>query len=169
MRTLFTLLLTATATSAAAADDDLAARFAARPAATSVALSPSGDKVAYIGAYKTGGRAVYVADLATGESHAMLAGSTLELRPYRCGFKTEARLICMVYGVAGFGAANGGYTRVIAVDTDGKNMKMLSQRTGFRTEASFGGGSVRNWLPRRSRPRPDGSSRRLYRNRWQSD
>jgi len=131
----------------AGAEDDLAARFAARPAATAIALSPLGDKVAYIGAYKTGGRAVYVADLTTGETRAMLAGATLELRPYYCGFKSETRLICIVYGVAGFGASNGGYSRVVAVDTDGRNVKMLSQRGRDGTEAVFGGGGILNWLP----------------------
>jgi dipeptidyl aminopeptidase/acylaminoacyl peptidase len=146
MRFLFAVMLLASA-APALADDDLAARFAARPAATSVVLSPLGDKVAYIGAYKTGGKAVFVADLTTGDSHPMLAGSTLEMRPYHCGFKTETRLVCTVYGVAGFGAGNGGYTRVIAVDIDGKNIKMLSQRPGVKTEATFGGGEIRNWLP----------------------
>ena len=150
VRYLFAAFVLAGAVPAAAADTpagDLATRFAARPAATSVALSPDGDRFAYIGAYKTGGKAVFVADLKTGESHAMLAGSTLELRPYHCAFKSETRLICTVYGVSNFGAGNGGYTRVIAIDTDGKNVKMLSQRTGFTQEASFGGGAVRNMLP----------------------
>lgn len=133
--------------SPALADDDLAARFAARPVATSVALSPDGDKIAYVGAYKTGGKAVYVADLKTGSTEAMLAGSSLELRPYSCTFKRETRLICTVYGVSSFGASNGDYTRVIAVDTDGKNIKMLSQRAGDRQEVTFGGGAVRNMLP----------------------
>ncbi len=146
-RVLAVLLLAAVPATAEPSLDELAARFAARPAARSVVLSPQGDKIAYVGAYKSGGNAVYVADLKTGDSKAMLAGSTLELRPYRCTFKSETRLICLVYGVANFGAENGGYTRIIAVDTDGKNLKMLSQRTGYYTEASFGGGQIINYLP----------------------
>ena len=141
------LIAAALAVAAApAAADDLAARFAARPAATSVALSPDGDKIVYIGAYKSGGKAVFVADLKTGESHAMLAGTTLELRPYRCGFKSETRLVCTVYGVASLGF-NAGYSRIIAVDIDGKNVKLLSQHQGDRQDAVFAGGAILNWLP----------------------
>ena len=146
MRCLFAVMILAGA-APVMAEEDLAARFAARPAATSVALSPLGDKIAYVGAYKTGGNAVYVADLKSGDSQVVMAGSTLELRPERCGFKSETRLICTVYGVSGFGASNGGYTRIIAIDVDGKNLKMLSQRTGFRTETSFDGGQLLDWLP----------------------
>ncbi len=128
------------------ADEDLAARFAARPAAQSVALSPDGDKIAYIGAYKTGGRAVYVADLKTGDTKPVFGGSTIELRPYYCGFKSATRLVCLLYGVNNFGF-NAGYTRIVAVDTDGNNVKLLSQHTNDKQDVAFSGGSIRNWLP----------------------
>ena len=145
MRYLIAALALAAASSVAAEDD--ATRFAARPAAQSVTLSPDGDKIAYIGAYKTGGYAVYVADLKSGDSQVMMAGAALELRPRWCHFKSETRLVCKVSGVSGFGAFNGGYSRIIAIDTDGKNAKMLSQRTGAKTDALFAGGSIANWLP----------------------
>ena len=145
MRYLIAALALAAASSVAAEDD--ATRFAARPAAQSVTLSPDGDKIPYIGAYKTGGYAVYVADLKSGDSQVMMAGAALELRPRWCHFKTETRLVCKVSGVSGFGAFNGGYSRIIAIDTDGKNAKMLSQRTGAKTDALFAGGSIANWLP----------------------
>ena len=144
MRYLFAVL--AALAAPAVADEDLAARFAARPAAMQVALSPLGDKIVYVGAYKTGGKAVFVADLATGDSKIMLAGTTLEFRPYRCGFKTETRLICTLYGVTNVGF-NVGYSRIIAVDTDGKNVKLLSQHTAEHQETTFGGGAILNWLP----------------------
>ena len=143
----YLLAALAFAAAPAAADEDLAARFATRPAATQVALSPDGDKIVYIGAYKTGGRAVFVADLKTGESSAMLAGTSLQTTPRFCGFKTETRLVCTLYAVQNFGDFNGGFTRIIAIDTDGKNMKLLSQHRGDRQEAMFNGGSIRSWLP----------------------
>lgn len=126
---------------------DLAARFAARPAATRVVLSPLGDKIAYVGAYKSGGLAIYVADLASGETKAISGGATLEQRPNHCVFKTETRLICTIYGVLNAGDHNQDYTRVVAIDTDGKNVKMLSQRTAFTEEVAFRGGTIRNMLP----------------------
>lgn len=148
MRYLFAALILATAPPAAAdAPADLAARFATRPTATSVALSPDGDKLVFIGAYKTGGRAVTVADLKTGDSKVIMAGTGLEFNPFRCGFKTDTRLICTLYGVSNFGEANGSYTRIIAIDADGTHSKMLSQRARDRTETAFNGGSIRNWLP----------------------
>ena len=149
MRYLFAGLAVAAGLTAApaAADEDLAARFAARPTATSVALSPDGDKLVFIGAYKTGGKAVTVADLKTGDSKVIMAGTSLEFNPYRCGFKSETRLVCTLYGVVNLGEINGGYTRVVAIDTDGTRTKMLSQRPRERTAVTFDGGSIRNWLP----------------------
>ena len=145
MRYLFAALTLAAAPAAAA--DDLAARFAARPVARSIALSPDGDKIAYVGAYKSGGNAVYVADLKTGDSKVVIAGTTLEARPQRCGFKTATRLVCTFYGVTDFGERNVGFSRIIAIDTDGKNVRMLSQHASVQQETAFGGGAIRNWLP----------------------
>lgn len=151
MRYLSTALALAAAVPAAAADargdGDLAARFATRPTAIQVALSPDGDKIVYVGAYKTGGKAVTVADLKTGDSKVIMAGTSLEFNPYRCGFKTETRLVCTLYGVVNLGEVNGGYTRIVAIDTDGTHTKMLSQRPRERTAVAFDGGSIRNWLP----------------------
>ena len=135
------------AASPALADVDLAARFAARPAAMRVVLSPLGDKIAYIGAYKSGGLAIFVADLTTGETKPISGGTSLEQRPERCAFKTETRLVCTIYGVVNLGERNQGYNRVVAMDTDGNNVKMLSQRTGATQEVSFRGGTIRNMLP----------------------
>lgn len=124
--------------------DDLAARFATRPAVISVALSPDGDKLAYIGAYKTGDRVVMVADLKTGTATPVLSGSTLDVVPYKCGFKSEARLICSLYGVfkvATYREASS-FTRLMAVDTDGQNRKLLGDRVGGERY----GGAILDWL-----------------------
>ncbi len=127
---LMVTLLAAGATPAAA--DDLAARFATRPTAISVALSPDGDKVAYIGAYKTGGYAVSVADLRTGDTRAILAGSNLDVVPRRCFFKTEMRLICTLYGLFKTVdyAKTSNFARVMAIDADGGNRKLLGEGVG---------------------------------------
>lgn len=146
MPILFAVLALA-ATGPAVADAGDAVRFATRPTAIHVALSPDGDRIVFIGAYKTGGRAVTVADLKTGDSKIVIAGTGLEFNPVRCDFKTETRLVCTLYGVENFGDANGAYTRVIAVDTDGTKVKMLSQRPRQGTTTVFDGGSIRNWLP----------------------
>lgn len=143
MRYLLAAVLTLAAVPAAA--DDLAARFAARPAAMNVALSPDGDKIVYVGAYKTGGRAVTVADLKTGETTTILAGSALDVTPRSCGFKTETRLICTLYGVfdvATYRKASS-FIRLMAVDTDGNNRKLLGEKRGGERF----GGAIIDWLP----------------------
>nr|WP_295662994.1 prolyl oligopeptidase family serine peptidase [Polymorphobacter sp.] len=125
--------------------DDIAARFAARPAATSVALSPDGDKIVYVGAYKTGGYAVTVADLKTGETKMILAGSALDVTPRRCGFKSETRLICTLYGVfdvAIYRKASS-FIRLMAIDTDGGNRKLIGEKRGGERY----GGAILDWLP----------------------
>ena len=144
MRYLFAAALALVA-APAAADDDLAARFATRPAAMQVALSPDGDKIVYIGAYKTGGRAVTVADLKTGETATILAGNALDVTPRSCRFKSETRLVCTLYGV--FDAAvyrkASSFIRVMAIDTDGKNRKLIGEKAGGERN----GGAVMDWLP----------------------
>ncbi len=139
------LVLIATAAVPARADDDLAARFATRPTAISVALSPDGDEVAYIGAYKTGGYAVSVANLKTGETRAILAGANLDVVPRRCFFKTETRLVCTLYGLFKTVdyAKTSNFARVMAIDADGSNRKLLGEGVGG---GRFGAG-VMDTLP----------------------
>lgn len=140
MRTVTAALALLALAAAPATADDLAARFAARPTAIQVALSPDGDKIVYIGATKTGGRAVPVADLKTGEARVVMASSNIDITPSHCGFKSETRLVCTLYGVLNLGAGNASLTRVVAIDVDGKNMTLLTQRTGVTTGSVFNGG-----------------------------
>ena len=139
-----TLALIAASPAAAA---DLAAMFATRPSVMQAAMSPDGDKVAFISAFKTGGRVVRVADVATGATNIVLGGSDLSVRPFRCEFKTETRLICTVYGIAGTGTSRMNFTRVVAVDTDGRNIRVLGQTDNVRDRAVGDGGGVIDWLP----------------------
>ncbi|MGI4881511.1 MAG: alpha/beta hydrolase family protein [Janthinobacterium lividum] len=106
----------------------------------SAAISPDGDKIVYVGAYKTGGRAVTVADLKTGETKAILAGAALDVTPNHCAFKTETRVICTLYGVLDH---ENSFSRIIAVDTDGGNRKLLNDHH----ERRHSGGDILDWLP----------------------
>jgi dipeptidyl aminopeptidase/acylaminoacyl peptidase len=138
MRCLFAATALALAASPALADD-LAARFATRAAAMRVALSPDGDKIVYVGAYKTGGRAVTVADLKTGETRTILAGAELGVTPRSCAFKTETRLICTLYGVFD---KTSNFSRLMAV-IDGKNRRLV----GSHADTGRYGGEIIDWLP----------------------
>ena len=142
------LLLALLAAAPAAAAPDTAALFATRPAAMGVALSPDGSKIVYLSAYRNDGRAVMVAEVATGKVNVVFALTGLAVKPYPCRFKTETRLICSVYGIIGSGKVAQGFTRVLAVDTDGKNVRILGQRNAPR-EASvqYNGGGVIDDMP----------------------
>ena len=130
-----------------AAADELAARFAARPAAMLVSLSPSGQKIVYTTAYKTRGQAIMVADTMTGTASTVIASADPDLRPSRCAFKNETRLICTIYGTIHLGATTLAFTRVAAIDITGKNLKLLTQRQNSRVDASFDGGALLDMLP----------------------
>lgn len=126
---------------------DLAMTFAARPAAFRAAMSPDGTEVVYLGAYKTGGRAVVRANIATGKTNIVFASADQTIAPQWCAYKSTTRLICGVYGIVGAGKEMQDFTRIIAVDGDGKNVQMIGQNTGARASVVFGGGYVLNWLP----------------------
>ncbi len=126
---------------------DLAGMFASRPAARQVALSPDGSKVVYIGALGAAGLAVTVADVVTGKSAVVLGGSDLSTRPVYCAFKTDARIICRVYGVIGSGVEKVGYTRSVAVDTDGKNLRLIGESSSSREQVMNNGSEIIDWLP----------------------
>lgn len=142
-------LLTAAALTLAvpAAADDLAARFAARPAAFRVGISPDGQKIVYTTAYKTRGQAIMVADTVSGTANVVIASADPDLTPERCEFKTDTRLICTLYGTIHLGATTYNFTRIIAIGIDGKNLKLLTQRKTDRVNAAFDGGAVLDMLP----------------------
>ncbi len=120
--------------------------FAARPNAMRVALSPDAMKIVYVGSFKTGGRAVMVADLTTGTSKIVMSTPDLSLRPEWCQFKSAQRLICGAAGILTTGHPPVAFHRIIAIDSDGSNGRMIGQE-GYRADRTFYGGRVLNWLP----------------------
>lgn len=148
MRALVALLLAGVATAAAAEPaKDLAASFGARPSATGVAMSPDGTKISYIAAMAGADTAVIVSDVKAGTSRVVIAASN-QLRPTRCQWKTDNRLICNMFGVSNITGQLLGFTRVVAVDADGGRMKSLGQRNRDRAvELNQFSGSILNWLP----------------------
>ena len=127
---------------------DIAATFAARPSAYRAALSPDGDRIVYVTSYRTGGRAVVVAEIATGKTNIVIASTDLSVVPSRCDFKSQTRLICSVWGIKGTGKLMQDFTRTLAVDVDGKNLKILGQKNDPQAySVAYDGGGVLDWLP----------------------
>ena len=147
------LLLVSAAVPATAADPaDPPAAFGARESVLSVSLSPSGRQLAFISPGPGQTTFLYTVDAAGGGTpRQTLSADGKPERLHRCGWVSETRLVCTIYMISPSAAADGqlvGITRLIAIDSDGKNIKLLSRSTRPDDQyVSFGGGSVIDWLP----------------------
>jgi dipeptidyl aminopeptidase/acylaminoacyl peptidase len=136
---------------AAGPPDDPPAAFGAREGVLDVALSPSGEKVAFIAPGPGRGTALYTGSTAGGA--APRRALTADGKPERlidCGWVSEKRLVCTVFFTIQtmIPGSPAGVSRIIAVDEDGRNLKMLSRRSTSDDEyAVLGGGEVIDWLP----------------------
>jgi hypothetical protein len=105
--------------------------FGARESVLDVSLSPSGNKLAYLAPGPGQSTHLYTVDLAAGGTP-RLAGSA-DGKPERladCGWVSDTRLACTVFAVAEDSSIGViGATRLIALDADGKNLKLLSRPT----------------------------------------
>ena len=138
---------------AAAPPTDPAKVFGTRASVIDIALSPSGGKLAFLSPGPGQSTILYTVD-AVGGAAPKIALSA-DGKPERlswCGWVSEARLVCSIYMVTDeTGVAAGeviSATRLVGVDADGKNLKLLSRRA--RPDdlyVSFGGGRIIDWLP----------------------
>jgi acetyl esterase/lipase len=132
---------------------DAAKAFGARPRVEYVSLSPDGLSVAYVAATTGQGSVVYVQSLAKGATLAtkpILGASGKPERLGGCDWVSNQRLVCVIYGVV----ANGlllepvEVSRLIAINTDGTQMQLLSTRDNYFTRGfQLGGGNIVDWLP----------------------
>jgi acetyl esterase/lipase len=139
--------------SAAAPALDAAKAFGARPSIEDVSLSPDGMSVAYVAPAAGQGSVVFVQSLAKGaafSSKPVLGARGSPERLGGCDWVSNQRLVCVVYGVIAndFVTEPVEVTRLIAVNTDGSKLQILSSRTNsFSRGAAFDGGNVIDWLP----------------------
>jgi len=132
---------------------DAAKAFGARPRVEYVSLSPDGTSVAYVSPTTGQGSVVYVQSLAKGASLAskpILGASGKPERLGGCDWVSNQRLVCVVYGVVASDALLEpvAVSRLIAVNTDGTKMQLLSTRDSFFTRGmQLSGGNVIDWLP----------------------
>jgi dipeptidyl aminopeptidase/acylaminoacyl peptidase len=128
---------------------DAAAAFGARPSVESISFSPDGTTVAYAIPTAGQGSAVYILSLAKGSSPRLIA--TAAGKPDRlggCHWVSNDRLICTIYGVVGAALDVVPYWRVVAVNTDGSNLKILNAKAGAHSRGlAQGGDRVIDWLP----------------------
>ena len=130
---------------------DPPAAFGAREGVLDSALSPSGGKVAFIAPGPGRSTFLFTSSTAGGSTprQALSADGKPE-RLTRCGWVSETRLVCTVYFTVDtiIPGQPGGVTRVLAVNDDGSNLKLLSRRPTYADHyVAFGGGEVIDWLP----------------------
>jgi dipeptidyl aminopeptidase/acylaminoacyl peptidase len=129
---------------------DAAAAFGARQGVTSMSLSPDGKTVAYVTATPGAGSMVMTVDLAAGtKARPATAANGKPDRIESCRWVSNERLVCTVYGIVPSRVEFLlPFTRVVALDRSGGNMKLLSNKDN---EYSHGivlyGGGILDWLP----------------------
>ncbi|RJF91546.1 alpha/beta hydrolase family protein [Sphingomonas cavernae] len=134
---------------AQAQEGDAAALFGAREYVEDVSLSPDGRRIAFIVPAPGRGSTLYTAEVAAGAASVQAAYSDGDPERLRdCGWVSNTRLVCQVRGMTDQGGVKIGFSRLIGVDADGKNMKLVSARTGSRAlRMNQYGGDVLDWLP----------------------
>ncbi|CAN1505581.1 DAP2 Dipeptidyl aminopeptidases/acylaminoacyl-peptidases [Sphingomonadaceae bacterium] len=129
--------------------DDMAKAFGKREGIEDISLSPNGNKIAYIEPASGQGNRLYTVDLSgDGTPVAVLAASGDPERLNNCEWVSDVRLVCLIYAVSEVAGERFGASRLIAVNADGSELKMLSKRQGQNAERfSYFGGALIDLLP----------------------
>ena len=152
-RATITMLGLALATPAVAADppartpEQIAHAFGARETVQQISLSPNGLRVAIIVATKGSNSVLVIGDAEKGLSTKAILGSTGRGDQLSaCHWATDTRLICDYYLVTTVGSQRLGFSRVVAINADGSDMKELTARThGDALGVMQDGGSLIDW------------------------
>jgi acetyl esterase/lipase len=127
----------------AAPAPDPAEAFGARPSVEQISLSPDGTRIAYVAPRAGQGAALYTASVAGGEPKLAAVVDGNPQRLDRCYWVSGDRLACRIHAVVKADEVMP-VSRMIALDADGKNVKMLSQTDDVdqRYANTYGGGVV---------------------------
>jgi dienelactone hydrolase len=130
---------------------DAAAAFGARDSVTALSLSPDGMSVAYLTPAEGQGTIVYTLSLVKGaKPQPILVANGKPNRIQRCDWVSNQRVACKVYWITKSNEALQPiyFTRMMAMNADSSNPKVLSTTEGFHSRGvQLGGGSVIDWLP----------------------
>ncbi len=143
----FAAILLAAAPASAQELSNPAQAFGHRAAVQSIALSPSGERVTYLGPGAGEETRAYVADVTGGRSQVVTLtdGDPMELG--WCRFLNEERLVCEIYAMVRDAYNLYPVSRLFAVDDDAGNARTLGQRDNtYRNNRQFDG-EVIDWLP----------------------
>jgi dipeptidyl aminopeptidase/acylaminoacyl peptidase len=131
---------------------DPAAAFGARPSLSMLSLSPDGASVAYVAPAEGQGSVLYTMRL--GVHPRAIPALVADGKPWRisqCDWVANTRLACEIYAVqiaSRFNYELVSLSRLIAVDQDGKNQRVLSTQPGlYARGVELGGGEIIDRLP----------------------
>ncbi|WP_294393156.1 alpha/beta fold hydrolase [uncultured Sphingomonas sp.] len=127
-----------------------AVAFGAREGVEQLSLSPDGSKIAFIAPAKGQGATLFTMPAAEGsvpKPALVVPGTPDRLRD--CRWVSETRLVCTIWGMVKTPDATRplSYSRVLAVDESGGNVRMLTNKQTNQRRNSFYGGGVIDWLP----------------------
>jgi dipeptidyl aminopeptidase/acylaminoacyl peptidase len=136
---------------AAAADPAIAAdakAFGTRASAEAVDISPSGNKLVMIDPGPGKSSIVSIVDVASGQVKPILKSSADPEKIYWCKFATDNQLICQYGGGTYYDSDLVGFSRLILMDVEGRNVRQLGQPSHHYEEGirQWDGG-VLDWLP----------------------
>ncbi len=128
--------------------DTPGALFGVRETVQQMDISPDGSKIVYVTPGTGRISAVFVADLASGTQQQVIQSGGNPERLSWCNFVSNRRLICRFVGQVDRAGLLIPFSRLIAVDTDGKNSRPLGQRsTAYDSRLRQFDGAVLDWLP----------------------
>jgi len=111
------------------ADFDAAAAFGARESVSDLHLSPDGQSVAYLSPMKGQGSVLYTLAIKPGAKPvAAVSASGQDDQLQQCEWVANDRLTCNVFGYVTTADQRSYFTRALAIDADGKNLRVLSDR-----------------------------------------
>ena len=125
-----------------------AVAFGARENVEFIALSPDGTRIAYAVPRPAGqGSRLMTVEVGGTQPRDVIAVDGVRQRLGGCNWVSNARLVCTVYGVTESIGTLVQATRLIALDLDGSNVRVLGERDSVDQVASrLWGGSVIDWL-----------------------
>lgn len=105
--------------------DKAAAMFGARPTVAQMSLSPDGTRIAYVGAQAGQVSVLMVGNLATGDLKPITFTENNPVDLKFCKWVGNERIACLSYGLDILYTKRVAFTRLFAIDADGKNLKAL--------------------------------------------
>ncbi len=124
---------------------DAAAAFGAREGIIDASLSPDGGKVALVRPGPQQSSVVQILDLRTGSANPIYLAKGDPFSARSCGWASNARLVCTLYGVTDRNGEMEGYRRLVAMSPDGSDAIPLGARERSQDFVQRDDGFVVDW------------------------